>query len=220
MSDTKSRNVSRPQRLEVFCQANFASSARNTNSKFLEWHLHVRNTLQYNHSTSFILSLKSKHLVSYLYIFAVFPSNSGIAISGAVVGNVTGICKYKWTNRDEMIRFCCIYISFIRKRLIHCNVCYHINIIGSVIITNTDLRRILFRIHIWLVRECASICQTIAFPPCWILTETSHYPVPYFFAQTATQNTQEIFTFCKLYNIWQLPTLLSLNQIWSNTHRN
>lgn len=33
-----------------------------------------------------------------LYIFAVFPSNSGKAISGAVVGYVTGICNiiYTW----------------------------------------------------------------------------------------------------------------------------
>ena len=31
--------------------------------------------------------------ISYLYIFAVFPSSSGMAISGAVVGYVTGICE-------------------------------------------------------------------------------------------------------------------------------
>lgn len=30
-----------------------------------------------------------------LYILAVFPSNSGIAISGEVVGYVTGICRNK-----------------------------------------------------------------------------------------------------------------------------
>lgn len=34
-----------------------------------------------------------------LYIFAVFPSNSGIAISGAVVGYVTG--SYKKSNKKN-----------------------------------------------------------------------------------------------------------------------
>ena len=32
---------------------------------------------------------------TYLYIFAVLPSSSGSAISGAVVGYVTGICTNK-----------------------------------------------------------------------------------------------------------------------------
>lgn len=31
------------------------------------------------------------HISTYLYILAVLPSNSGIAISGAVVGYITGI---------------------------------------------------------------------------------------------------------------------------------
>lgn len=34
-----------------------------------------------------------KQIFPPLYIFAVFPSSSGRAISGAVVGYVTGICQ-------------------------------------------------------------------------------------------------------------------------------
>lgn len=37
---------------------------------------------------------------SYLYIFAVFPSSSGTAISGAVVGYVIGI----WRNYKALIK--------------------------------------------------------------------------------------------------------------------
>ena len=37
------------------------------------------------------LKWSDKHILPPLYIFAVLPSSSGIAISGAVTGKVTGI---------------------------------------------------------------------------------------------------------------------------------
>ena len=48
---------------------------------------------------------------TYLYIFAVLPSSSGSAISGAVVGYVTGIC----TNKKLVFEFIVGILTFISR---------------------------------------------------------------------------------------------------------
>lgn len=69
MSNSKLGNVPGPQRLEVFRQANLATAAGQGSIQVGV----VRKTW------------------TYRYIFAVLPSSSGMAISGAVAGYVMGI---------------------------------------------------------------------------------------------------------------------------------
>jgi len=49
----------------------------------------------------------------YLYILAVFPSSSGIAISGAVAGYVTAICHSKITKPSHRGYIRCTYENII-----------------------------------------------------------------------------------------------------------
>ena len=56
-----------------------------------------------------IASLTVLTIIVYLYILAVFPSSSGIAISGAVTGYVTAICNSKW--KLQTIIICCYTYS-------------------------------------------------------------------------------------------------------------
>jgi len=73
-------------------------------------HLMTKYTVYYTVQISSISNcITALTIIIYLYILAVFPSSSGIAISGAVTGYVTVICHGKTggvqiTNHHKLLR--------------------------------------------------------------------------------------------------------------------